>query len=66
MRLLDDTRQVRNPAATILQLPMGSLSWAPLRFQRRKEMRGSVRLGRLFGIDIDVDYSWLIIFGLVT
>ncbi|MGB5934073.1 MAG: site-2 protease family protein [Anaerolineae bacterium] len=29
-------------------------------------MRGSWRLGRLFGIDIGIDYSWLIIFGLVT
>lgn len=29
-------------------------------------MRGSWRLGRLFGIAIDIDYSWLIIFGLVT
>jgi len=29
-------------------------------------MRGSWRLGRLFGIAIDIDYSWLIIFGLVA
>ncbi len=29
-------------------------------------MRGSWHLGRLFGIAIDIDYSWLIIFSLVT
>ncbi len=29
-------------------------------------MRGSWRLGRLWGIEIDIDYSWLLIFGLLT
>ncbi len=29
-------------------------------------MRNGIRLGRLFGIDIIIDYSWLLIFALIT
>jgi Zn-dependent protease/CBS domain-containing protein len=29
-------------------------------------MRNAIRLGKIFGIEIDLDYSWLLIFALVT
>lgn len=29
-------------------------------------MRGDIRVGRIFGIDIRIDWSWLLIFLLVT
>ena len=28
--------------------------------------RHTIRLGRIFGIEIDLDYSWFLVFGLLT
>lgn len=28
--------------------------------------RNTIKLGRIFGIDIDIDYSWFLVFGLMT
>jgi Zn-dependent protease len=37
-----------------------------MKYERSSEMKNGFHLGKIFGIDIDIDWSWLLIFALVS